>query len=108
MAEELTPEAQKLDTDLEAAAAHPGVGSVTNVFHDLEPLQAEAHAIVRETKAGYKTTEFWLSLASGFAVAFGAVPTPHDAKGIVIAALVAIYAVARGLAKKGTPNVDPA
>ena len=62
-----------------------------------------------ETKPGYKTTEFWLSMVAvlvGLFLASGAVPDTHWAvkiAGIVASALAALgYSAARAHLKAGT------
>jgi len=93
-----------------AQADVPEGGEVTvnNTFNeqDFEELQEAVPVIVKETKAGYKTTEFWATVVTILAVNFGATPLPDSKEGYVSAALVAIYALARGLAKKGVPHVE--
>lgn len=94
---------QDLQRDAQAVVDNPSVGNAVELEQDFQPL---VPAVVKETKAGYKTTEFWLSLGASLLIAFGTLPTPHDAKGFAVAAIVALYAVARGLAKKGIPSVE--
>lgn len=61
--------------------------------------------IVKETKAGYKTTEFWLTI--GTAVLVNVQPAvPEKWQAILTAALAGLYALARGHAKSGIPEVD--
>lgn len=62
-------------------------------------------------KKGYKTTEFWLSLAVtviSFAFASGIIPTGsaiEQGLSFISAALAALgYTVSRGIAKKGSPE----
>lgn len=62
--------------------------------------------VIKETKAGYKTTEFWAVIAAALTVAFTDVPLPDDTKGLVLAALAGVYAAARALSKKGVPSVE--
>lgn len=71
-----------------------------------------AGAVAVETRPGWKTTEFWM-LVVGLIVttvqeAVGIFnitdPTVLKVQGLIVAA----YAVARGLAKAGVPNVAPA
>lgn len=98
---------EKFQTDATAVLENPTINNFTAVAGDLEPLQAAFPEIVKETKAGWRTTEFWLTLVSAVGVAVGVVPTPHDTKGYALVVLVALYAVARGLAKKGVPSIEP-
>lgn len=87
----------------------PPESATTPDLPDLDDVVKLAPVVVKETKAGFKTTEFWLSIVAAVVTATGAIPTPHDAKGYVVAGIVVAYAIARGLAKKGIPNteVDP-
>lgn len=101
---------QDVDRDVTADVAqvldHPSAGTLLPLVEDVRELEALAPADIQEAKAGYKTTEFWFAIATTVLVALGTVPTPHDAKGIVVAAVAALYAVARGLAKNGVANVE--
>lgn len=51
-------------------------------------------------KPGWRTTEFWLTLAGSLWTVFGSA-APPAVKAIVAAALPAAYAISRGLAKHG-------
>jgi hypothetical protein len=85
---------------------------VTNVYApaaesvELEPAKEFIQAAVKESKSGYRTTEFWLTILGSLAVVFNGVPAPESKEGYIVAGLLAVYAVARGLAKKGVPVVD--
>lgn len=76
-------------------------------YTEIADVEADARLVVKETKKGYKTTEFWLTILGSLAVVFNGVPLPESKEGYVVAALVGLYAVARGLAKKGIPDVRP-
>ena len=54
------------------------------------------------TKPGYKTTEFWLTIAANVAAILAAVADvlPPDKAALVLAVSNGIYAVSRGMAKK--------
>jgi hypothetical protein len=54
-------------------------------------------------KPGFRTTELYAVVAAALANAAKVVP---PTRGIVIAALAAVYALARGLAKHGKIDVD--
>lgn len=69
-------------------------------------LEELAPLVVKESKAGYKTTEFWMTIVTIIAVSLGSAPVPDSKEGYVAAALAAAYALARGLAKKGIPHVE--
>jgi hypothetical protein len=64
--------------------------------------------VIKEAKAGYKTTEFWLTLAGALLINLNAVPLPEKYEGMVTAALVGFYALARGVAKAGVPDLEDA
>lgn len=87
--QQITPEAQHLSDEGHA------------VYEAVVPL-------VKESKAGYKTTEFWLAVAGAVFVNVGpAVPDKWQA--ILTAGLAAVYALSRGVAKAGIPDVvEPA
>lgn len=63
-------------------------------------------AVVEESKKGFKTTEFWLAIATSVLVLLNGIPMPEQYEGFVIAALGAVYALSRGIAKKGVPHVE--
>jgi hypothetical protein len=70
------------------------------------PLEDAIHSaplIVKETKAGYKTTEFWASLAIAALDVASQIPTKDK---FVATLLVVGYSIARGLAKAGVANVS--
>jgi len=60
-----------------------------------------------ETKPGYKTTEFWLTMvtnlviAANLAGAFDGIPNRYAA--LVAAVVNGAYAISRGQAKQGVP-----
>lgn len=69
---------------------------------------ALAPRLVKETKAGYKTTEFWLTSIIAVLTLLGTFPLPPKFEPVVAAGLAAAYTISRGLAKLGVPNVqDP-
>jgi hypothetical protein len=73
-------------------------GELSDVYSDVVP-------IVKETKEGYKTTEFWLVALTG--VLINVQPAvPEKWQAILTAALAGLYALARGHAKSGVPEVD--
>lgn len=69
-------------------------------------LEQDIHsipAVVKETKSGYKTTEFWASAAIAVLDVVSQIPT----KDKLVATLIVVgYSIARGLAKAGVPNID--
>lgn len=77
------------------AAVVAGGGSVP-----VTTLVSDVGAVVKETKAGYKTTEFWLSGAIILLTQLGALDLPGKyGKTITTAAAAVGYAISRGLAK---------
>lgn len=72
---------------------------------DLNEIIERVPAAVEETRAGYKTTEFWLTIATSALVVLNGIPMPEKFEGFVVAALGAVYALSRGIAKKGVPNI---
>lgn len=64
-------------------------------------------SVISETRKGYKTTEFWLTILSVVAVNLDAIPVPDKYKPVVSALVVAAYTISRGIAKKGVPDVKP-
>lgn len=75
--------------------------SVKEVISDIAP-------VIKETKEGWKTTEFWLTVAGLVAVNLNDVvmTLPDKYQAIGSAVLVGLYAVSRGSAKKGIPAVE--
>jgi hypothetical protein len=75
--------------------------AVKDVISDVAPL-------IKETKDGWKTTEFWLTLAGLAAVNLnGVVMTlPDKYQAIGSAVVIGLYALSRGAAKKGIPAVE--
>lgn len=55
-------------------------------------------------KPGVKTTELWLTIVVGFLLNVGAIPVPEKYQWVSTVALVAAYAISRGLAKYETPS----
>lgn len=81
-------------------------GNVDNMLADAQrsfvQLAPLAGTIVQETKAGYKTTEFWLTLASVILTQLGALDLPgHWGKIVVTASVIVAYIISRGVAKAG-------
>lgn len=74
--------------------------------YDTENLGPAIDVIVKETKAGYKTTEFYVALGASVLTILEAYPVPDNIKGIIVGAIAAIYVISRGLAKQGVPEVE--
>lgn len=98
MSDQTTVAPQQALDDVEAAYKSD---AVQTVIHDVP-------AIVKETKEGYKTTEFWLTIAGLAAVNLnGVVMTlPDRYQAIASAVLAGLYALSRGQAKKGVPHIE--
>ena len=99
------------DTKVREALAHPTVTNVINAAQDpsVHALLESVPEVVKETKAGWKTTEFWATVAALVGVnANGLILTlPDKYQGVISGALVVAYAFSRGVAKKGIPDVQP-
>lgn len=63
--------------------------------------------IVEESKAGWKSTEFWVTVVIALLTVLDGVPLPEKYEAVVVGVLGAAYAISRGLAKKGVPNITP-
>lgn len=75
---------------------------------DTQDLGPAIDTIITESKSGWKTTEFWVALVVSLLTVLDGVPLPEKFEGGVVAAIAVAYALSRGLAKKGVPNVAPA
>lgn len=71
--------------------------------HDLATLVEQAPVVYKETKAGYKTTEFWGATVAAVLDVVTQIPF-HDK--LVLTIITALYALARGLAKQGVPHPE--
>lgn len=78
---------------------------VNNNFHEGELLDA-LPVVVKETKEGYKTTEFWIAVVGILATQFDVTSLPPKFQGIVAGAIGIAYILSRGIAKKGIPAVE--
>lgn len=112
-----TSEVQQAAKSAAAAVQHPTAETVVNVAGDVERVLATpiAHellgdvpAVVKESKAGYKTTEFWLALLLILLTQLGALHLPgHYGATITTLAAGGAYILSRGLAKSGVTHVEP-
>lgn len=93
-------------TVLDAAEA-PVVVQQQN-FDAVEGVLQSIPEIVKESKEGYKTTEFWLAVAVSLLTLVDVIPLPGKYEALVPTVLAAAYALSRGLAKKGVPVVEVA
>lgn len=64
--------------------------------------------VIKETKSGFRTTEFWVSILAAVLVVVDGIPLPEKYEGIVTALIAAAYAISRGIAKQGIPYIEPA
>jgi len=72
---------------------------------DIPAVLTAVEAPVRiETKTGWKTSEFWVSVAVALTALAGALPIPPHYSGVVAAAIGGAYAISRGFAKSGVPG----
>lgn len=62
--------------------------------------------IIAESKAGYKTTEFWVGIVLSLLTVLDTVPLPEKFEGLVVGAIGLAYILSRGIAKKGIPVVE--
>lgn len=69
----------------------------------VEDVIAEVPAVIKETKEGYKTTEFWVTLVTAVLALVTSLPIQDKA---IAGVLAAAYALARGFAKQGVPHVE--
>jgi hypothetical protein len=105
----------KAQADVTSVIGSPSLGGAEQVVADVgdvvsQPaftgLVHEAPQIVEETRRGWKTTEFWGVIAAAVA-SVGPIDLSNKEK-IIVSGLAVFYAIARGLAKAGSPNVTPA
>lgn len=62
----------------------------------------EVPAVVKEVKAGYKTTEFWVAIATAILAQVGALHLPGKyGDTIATVSAVGLYILSRGAAKAG-------
>jgi hypothetical protein len=83
----------------------PVVVNQTNF--DTQELGPALNTLVTESKKGYKTTEFWVTVAVALLTLLNGIPLPEKYEGAVIAGLAGVYALSRGFAKQGVPVVEP-
>lgn len=88
---------------VEEAVAHPSGTGAVKAIQQGYLLEQRVAPIVQETRRSWKTTEFWTSLGTALTVLVTSIPV-HDK--LYLSIVAAVYALARGLAKAGTPNVE--
>jgi hypothetical protein len=74
----------------------------------LSDIVADFEPVIKETREGYKTTEFWGAVAGLAALNLNGVimTLPDKWQAIGSAAIIGLYAISRGLAKKGIPAIE--
>lgn len=70
-------------------------------------LEPAINTVIKESKAGYKTTEFWVSIAVALFATIDPASLPDWAQTALIGVAAAAYAISRGLAKQGIPAEVP-
>ena len=75
-------------------------------YPQVEEFIGTIPAVVKESKPGIRTTEFWLTVATSLLVVVDGLPLPEKYEGAVVALLGAVYALSRGIAKKGVAHVE--
>jgi hypothetical protein len=85
----------------------PSEAEIAAATHAVDLVYTDTSAVVKEAKAGYKTTEFWLTTVLAVLTLLGTFPLPGKFEAVVAGALTAAYTVSRGLAKAGVANVEP-
>lgn len=91
-------------TGADTVVVNQNVGPQGNAIEDFVELLP---TIVKESKEGYKTTEFWLMIVISLLTVVDGIPLPEKYEAVVVAALGIAYALSRGLAKKGVAVVEP-
>jgi hypothetical protein len=82
---------------------------VTPDAPDTEAIQqviAELPQVIKEAKAGYRTTEFWITIAWVIASQLQVLHLPSKYGDLSSIAAVVAYVLSRGIAKKGVPHVE--
>jgi hypothetical protein len=106
-------ESQAPAVEAQAAAVDPALGKLgadaqeilTGHLASPQQLVYDVQGGFKEAKAGYKTTEFWLSGIVIVLSQVGALDLPGQyGKTITTAAATVAYALSRGFAKSGVPS----
>lgn len=86
----------------------PDTQLVSEPLPGVREVVADLPTAIKETKAGYKTTEFWLTVAGLVALNLNGViltlPDKYQALGSAV--LAGLYAISRGQAKSGVPTIE--
>lgn len=79
------------------------VNDADTVNFDTEGLAPALTTIVTESKAGWKTTEFWVAAVVSLLTILDTIPLPEKFEAGVVGLITVAYVLSRGLAKKGVP-----
>lgn len=68
---------------------------------------ADVPVIVKEAKAGYKSTEFWIAILGALALQTDTIHLPEKYGGSSVGTILlgVVYILSRGIAKNGVPDV---
>jgi hypothetical protein len=108
----LVPDAEELLAEGKGVAGKPslagvaGLASSAKAFSatpDVQELIKDASPLLKETKTGYKTTEFWGAIAAVIADLGTDISSKNK---LIVSGIAALYALARGLAKSGVPTFE--
>lgn len=108
----LIPDAEKIGKEASGFVEHPSVAGVTGLVSggkdfagtpDVQEIVHDAAPLLKETKTGYKTTEFWAAIAAVVADLGTDISSKNK---LVVSGIAALYALARGLAKSGVPTFE--
>jgi hypothetical protein len=75
--------------------------------YDTSTLEPAINTVIKESKAGFKTTEFWVAVVVSLLTVLEAYPVPDDLKAVIVGAISVAYAVSRGISKSGVPAIEP-
>jgi hypothetical protein len=62
---------------------------------------------MQETKAFWRSSEFYVTIGVILTAISGAFSSNHRVQGIIVAAAGVAYTISRGIAKSGSPYIDP-
>jgi hypothetical protein len=83
--------------------------NVTNVHIEdakIDELVEMLPTVVKESKAGWKTTEFWVTIGGSLLVFVNGIPMPEKLEPYFVGAVGVAYIISRGIAKKGVPVIE--
>lgn len=91
------------ETTVENVTVH---NTFPNADAQLDEVVDLAPVVIKESKDGYRTTEFWVAIAAALATQFDVTSLPEKVQGYVVGAIAVAYVISRGIAKKGVPAVE--